>query len=251
MIDLVLGVLIGTSVLFGFFRGFIGTVVGLLAWLVAGWAALTFGEPAARAWAAPELPGSGHYLAGYLGVFVLVLVAVSLLGLLLKALAKLALLGGVDRLLGGALGLVRGVFIACVLLVLGGYTALPGEPAWQQSQLRPLLQPAVGWMQAQLPHLEGVLPQAVPLDGLLPQALPLPLDENAPSAMQELGKPAATGDNGVLSTVVAGGRWLRSAAQEPGAASPLPSNIEPAPERPAQPAPERSGTPGQARPSSL
>lgn len=251
MIDLVLGVLIGASVLFGLVRGFIGTVVGLLAWLLAGWAAFTFGNQAAHALASPALPGSGHYLAGYLGVFVVAMIAVGMAGLLLKAAVKLSLLGGVDRLLGGALGLVRGVFIACIVLLLAGFTALPGEPAWQQSQLRPALQPAVGWMQGQLPQLDELLPDALPLDGLLPQALPLPLQESAPSATQVLGKPAATGDNGVLTTVVAGSRWLQSAEQEPGAASPLPRNIEPAPERPAPPAPSRGGTPGQARPPSL
>ncbi|HIE5354038.1 TPA: CvpA family protein [Stenotrophomonas maltophilia] len=253
MIDIVLGVLIGASVLFGFIRGFVGTVVALVSWLLAGWMAFTFGNEASHWWAAPQPPGTGHYLAGYLGVFVLTVVAVGLVGLLLKAAIKLTLLGGVDRLLGGALGLVRGLFFASLLLLLAGFTALPAEPAWQQSQVRPLLQPAVAWMQAQLPQLEGMLPQALPLDGLLPGPLPLPLLENAPTSSQVLGKPAPTGDNGVLNEVVAGGGWPRpvDVEREPRPAPTLPSNIEPAPARPARPAPAAGGTPGQARPPSL
>ena len=253
MIDIVLGVLIGASALFGFIRGFVGTVVALVSWLLAGWMAFTFGNQASHWWAAPVPPGTGHYLAGYLGVFILTVVVVGLLGLLLKAAIKLTLLGGVDRVLGGALGAVRGLFFACILLLLAGFTALPGEPAWQQSQLRPLLQPAVAWMQAQLPQLDRVLPEALPLQALLPDRLPLPLDENAPSSQQVLGKPAATGDNGVLNQVVAGGGWPQPVEmeQEPGAASTLPSSIEPAPARPARPAPAAGGTHGQARPPSL
>ncbi|MBH1592198.1 CvpA family protein [Stenotrophomonas maltophilia] len=253
MIDIVLGVLIGASVLFGFIRGFVGTVVALVSWLLAGWMAFTFGNEASHWWAAPQPPGTGHYLAGYLGVFVLTVVAVGLVGLLLKAAIKLTLLGGVDRLLGGALGLVRGLFFASVLLLLAGFTALPAAPAWQQSQVRPLLQPAVAWMQAPLPQLDGMLPPALPRDGLLPGALPLPLRENAPTSSQVLGKPAPTGDNGVLNEVVAGGGWPRpvDVEREPRPAPPLPSNIEPAPARPARPAPAAAGTPGQARPPSL
>ncbi|MDA5343243.1 CvpA family protein [Stenotrophomonas maltophilia] len=253
MIDIVLGVLIGASVLFGFIRGFVGTVVALVSWLLAGWMAFTFGNQASHWWAAPQAPGTGHYLAGYLGVFVVTVVAVGLIGLLLKAAIKLTLLGGVDRLLGGTLGLVRGLFLSSVLLLLAGFTALPGEPAWQQSQLRPVLQPAVAWMQAQLPQLDELLPQALPLDGLLPAQLPLPLAENAPSTPQVLGKPTATGDNGVLNAVVAGGGWPQpvDVEREPRPAPTLPSNIEPAPARPARPAPAAGAPPGQVRPPSL
>ncbi|WP_312648047.1 CvpA family protein [Stenotrophomonas sp.] len=253
MIDIVLGVLIGASALFGFIRGFVGTVVALVSWLLAGWAAFTFGNQASHWWAAPQLPGSGHYLAGYLGVFVATVVLVGLLGLLLKAVIKLTLLGGVDRLLGGALGVVRGVFFASVLLLLAGFTALPGEPAWRQSQLRPVLQPAVAWMQTQLPQLDEVVAPVLPLQALLPQGLPLPLAEDAPSPQQVLGKPSVTGDNGVINKVVAGGGWPRpvSVGPEPGRAPALPSNIEPAPVRPARPAPDAGGIPGQVRPPSL
>ena len=46
--------------------------------------------------------------------------------------------------------MVRGAFLGCVLLMLAAFTPLPQEPAWQTSQVRPLLQPGVRWMQAQL-----------------------------------------------------------------------------------------------------
>lgn len=243
MIDIVLLVLIGASVLLGLMRGFVGIVVSTLSWLLAGWAAFLFGNDAAHWWAAPLEPGTGHYVAGYLGVFLIVMIAVGLIGMLIKAAVKVTCLTGADRLLGGALGLVRGAFLGCVLLMLAAFTPLPQEPAWRTSQVRPLLQPGVRWMQAQLPEM--ALPEVN-----LPQ---LPT--------MDLGKPLATGDNGVLGDVVAGRGWPRPVdegretapadAAARGPASTLPVNIEPAHPRPDDTAPARNGTPGQARPPSL
>ncbi len=258
MIDMVLAAVIVLSAVLGFVRGFVGIVVGLLSWLLAGWAAFQFGNQAAQAWAAPDPPGTGHLLGGYLGVFLAVMLVVSLLGLLLRGALRLALLGGVDRLLGGLLGVVRGGLIGAVLLLLAGFTSLPTDPAWQQSRLRPWLQPVVAWMQAQLPdvsqplhHLQQTLP-----DGL-PRALPPALTE-APLFLENgLGKPAATGDNGVLGEVVAGRGWprtvdpARGAAGEHANAPALPATIDPAQKRADEPDPPRNGPPGQARPPSL
>lgn len=256
MIDILLAALIGASVLFGFIRGFVGIVVGTLSWLLAGWAAFLFGHDAAQWWAAPAVPGTAHLLGGYLGVFVAVMVVVGLIGLLLKAMVKLTLLGGVDRLLGAALGLLRGIALAALVVLVAGYTPLPREAAWQQSQLRPRLAPVVEWMQAQVPEL--VQPLDAVLPGSLAPGLGLPDTQSSPSAESPLGKPGATGDNSVLGEVVAGRGWPRSveatrdAASERATVPALPENIEPAPRRPDdQAAPARSSSPGQARPASL
>lgn len=258
MIDMVLATVIVLSALLGFVRGFVGIVVGLLSWLLAGWAAFQFGYEAAQAWAAPDPPGTGHLLGGYLGVFLAVMLVVSLLGLLIRGALRLALLGGVDRLLGGVLGVLRGGIIGAVLLLVAGFTSLPADPAWEQSRLRPLLQPVAAWMQAQLPEVSRPLEQlqqTLP-DGL-PQALPSSLAGFPDSIENGLGKPAATGDNGVLGEVVAGRGWprtvdpARGAAGEHANAPALPANIDPAQRRADEPDPPRNGPPGQAWPPSL
>lgn len=246
MIDIVLAALIAISTLLGFVRGFVGIVVGTLSWLLAGWAAFQFGGQAAHWWSAPAQPGNGHLVGGYITIFVAVLVCVTVLGMLLRAGLRVALLGGADRMLGGALGLVRGAFISAVLLLVAGFTPLRSEPVWNQSYLRPALQPVVGWMEAQLPDvskpmdtLKQAVPQELPaLGGLVPSGLPLSLPGSTTSVESLLGKPAATGDNGVLGEVVAGRGWprnvdpARGAASEDATAPALPANIESAPERP-------------------
>ena len=256
MIDMLLAAVIAASTLFGLLRGFVSIVVGTLSWLLAGWAAFQFGNEAAHSWAAPLAPGTGQLFGGYVAVFVAVLVLVNLLGMLLKGLLRLTLLGGVDRLFGGLLGLLRGLLLACVLVLLAGFTSLPAEPGWQRSQIVPWLQPVTDWMQARLPTLTASLPPV--LEEGLPGAMGLPWPGSASSSPDPLGKPAATGDNGVLGEVVAGRGWPRAvdpsrgAAGEHATAPALPMNIEPAPLRPDDPAaPARSGSSGQARPTSL
>ena len=247
MIDIVLACVIAISTLLGFVRGFVGIVVGTLSWLLAGWAAFLFGNDVAHLWSSPAQPGHGHLVGGYVTVFLAVLVGVTVLGMLLRAGLRMALLGGADRMLGGALGLVRGGFISAVLLLMASFTPLTSEATWKQSYLRGALQPVVGWMDRQLPdvsrpmqQMERIVPKGLPpsLDGMLPSTLPLPTNGSLPSVQDLLGKPAATGDNGVLGEVVAGRGWprtvdpARGAASESATAPALPANIESAPERP-------------------
>lgn len=246
MIDVILLAFVALSALFGFFKGFVGIVVGTLSWVLGGWAAFQFGPVAASWFAAPRAPETTHLLGGYVAVFVATLVAVSLIGMLLRSGLRMTMLGSADRLLGGALGVVRGGLIAAVLLLIGDMTPLRSKPEWQQSHLRPALQPVVGWMSAQVPDvsrpmnsLEQMVPTALPsgMGGMLPKALPGSSGAGSPVDAL-LGKPGATGDNGVLGEVVAGRGWprtvdpARGAADEHATAPALPANIESAPERP-------------------
>lgn len=251
MIDVILLAFIALSTLLGFFRGFVGIVVGTLSWVVGGWAAFQFGPAAARWFAAPRAPEMLHLFGGYITVFVASLVAISLIGMLLRGGLRMTMLGGVDRMLGGGLGVLRGALIAAVLLLIGDMTPLRSKPEWQQSYLRPALQPVVGWMTAQLPDVSrpmGTLQQMVPnglptglptgLEGVLPGAASAPAAGTALPIEALLGKPGTTGDNGILGEVVAGRGWprnvdpARGAADEHATAPALPANIESAPERP-------------------
>lgn len=76
MIDIALLVVIALSALLGVLRGFVSIVISLASWVLGGWAALVFGQDAAAWWAASAEPGTGHVIAGYVSVFLLVMVAV-------------------------------------------------------------------------------------------------------------------------------------------------------------------------------
>src|SRR5690606_39653081 len=64
-IDLVLLAIVAVSALFGAFRGLIGVLASLAAWILAGWAAFRFGGEVALLLAGDAQPGAAHLFGGY------------------------------------------------------------------------------------------------------------------------------------------------------------------------------------------
>lgn len=248
MIDVILLGIIGLSALLGLMRGLLATVLGITTWLIAGWAAVQFGEPAAQLLS--NRPGAGDYVGGFLMVFIGTWLGMLLLRLMLRSLVdSTQFLRVPDRMLGLCLGAARGLLFAVLAVFLLGFTSLPRKPAWQQSSVVPMLQPMAGWMRAQLPE---------PPD--LPSLPSLPSIQSVP--MMDLGKSVLTGDNGGPneqdqgSGLPAALLGLKGQAQRANDSSPadpagaLPANIDPAQVRPGQPDPKRVEAQGQARPPS-
>ena len=77
--------------------------------------------------------------------------ATRILAWLLRKLVQTVGLSGVDRAMGAALGLARGGFVACLLVLLMGFTALPRDAGWQQSRVVPVLLPGALWLRGWLP----------------------------------------------------------------------------------------------------
>ena len=149
--DLLLLAVIGASTVLGLMRGLIGVLASIAAWLLAGWAGLRFGAPVSVLIAGGATPDAGQLAAGYGLSFIAVMVLVGLVGWLLRRFVRAIGLSGVDRALGGAFGLARGSLVACLMVLLMGFTAMPREPAWQQSQVVPVLLPGAQWLRAWLP----------------------------------------------------------------------------------------------------
>ena len=170
--DLLLLAVIGMSALFGLMRGFIGVLASLLAWLLAGWAAFRFGARAALAIAGGTDPGPGQLLAGYGLSFLGVLVFVGLVGWGVRQLVKSVGLSGLDRTLGLGLGLVRGGFVACVLVLMMGFTSMPREPGWRESEVLPVLLPGARWLSGWLPEWAA---QRIDFGSGQPHPMPHPL----------------------------------------------------------------------------
>ena len=183
MIDLLLLVVIGGSTVLGLLRGFVGTLVSTIAWLLAGWVAFRFGEHAAFWLSDDGAPSPPELMGGYAATFLVVMVAVTLVGMLIKSMVKSVGLSGLDRVLGMGLGMLRGAFLGCLLVLLMGFTSMPSEPSWKQSQILPVLVPGAEWMHGQLP--DWSVPETDPLnapatgDNGGADSLPTPLLEGA------------------------------------------------------------------------
>lgn len=149
--DWVLLGVVGVSAAFGLMRGFIGVLASLAAWVLAGWAAFRFGSQLAVALAGGAEPGPSELLGGYAISFLVVLLVVGLVGWGVRKLVHGVGLSGVDRFLGLALGVARGAFVACALVLLMGFTALPQDADWRRSATLPVFLPGALLMRTWLP----------------------------------------------------------------------------------------------------
>ena len=127
--------IVGISLLFGLWRGVVGEIIALLAWIAAIFAAVEFGAPVGRAVFAGLSDPALRTLAGCVAIFVGVLVTMSLLSMVVRSMVKALGLSMSDRILGMIFGLVRGVLVCMVLVGLGGMTSAPTQPWWQNAML--------------------------------------------------------------------------------------------------------------------
>jgi len=151
LFDIAVLVVVGLSVLLSVIRGLVREVLALSAWVVAFLAAnLLAGE------VAPLLPDAvpgeeWRLLAGFVCVFVVVLVTMSFLAILVSKLVKSAGLGPEDRLLGGVFGLARGVLVVMIVVLLAGLTSLPRQAVWRNAVLSDPLVSLAGQVKPWLP----------------------------------------------------------------------------------------------------
>jgi membrane protein required for colicin V production len=138
----VIGIMLASMAL-GAWRGVLGEIIAVAAWVLAFFAAMWWGEAFARA----LLGGIGDPLLQLVVAWVLIFVIV----LLLMALARLAVQGLIralglsvsDRALGVLFGAARGALIVLLLVALGGMMSLSRENWWKGAYLSAPLETAV------------------------------------------------------------------------------------------------------------
>ena len=140
MLDIIVVLVLILTVVRGLMRGTVDTLFSLAAWILAflagKWGALLV---------APLLPigiesPAIRYFAGFTVIFLVVLIGVLLLGHALATLVKAVGLGSADKVLGGVLGLAKGLVILVGLTLAAGLTSLPRTEFWKQARLSDSLQ---------------------------------------------------------------------------------------------------------------
>jgi len=121
--DVIAIILLLMSVAWGMMRGFTREVFGLLAWICAFVLAMRW-YGAVLPWVAAHVPGLVQSrVVAFSVVFVGLVVAFSVVSAFVGNLVQgSSLLGGVNTLLGGAFGLLRGVVVLTVLYAAGSLT---------------------------------------------------------------------------------------------------------------------------------
>jgi membrane protein required for colicin V production len=131
------------SVLLGLWRGVVSEMLALAAWVVAFLVARA--EAATlSAWLTGRIADPGMRLvAAYVLIFVCVLLVFTLARMLVSLLLKAAGLALLDRLLGAAFGVLRGILVVFVVVLVAGMTPLPKADWWRDATLAPPLETMV------------------------------------------------------------------------------------------------------------
>lgn len=148
--DYALLTILAVSMGIGLWRGFVVEVLSLTAWIAAFWMTIAFGSTVSAWFGGIESP-SARFFLGHAAVFLAVLLAGSAITWLIgRAIAETGL-SATDRVLGLGFGLARGVVLACVVVLLLGFTPAPQDAWWRQSRLLPEAERGAAWMATFLP----------------------------------------------------------------------------------------------------
>lgn len=118
-VDAIILVVWALSIGVGIFKGFIKQLFGILALVLACYCSYKFsGIVTGKLSEWFDWQGDGVRIVAFVATFCVVLLLVSLLGRLLDKIARVALLGWVNRLLGGVFGWIEGNLVLVILLYL-------------------------------------------------------------------------------------------------------------------------------------
>lgn len=136
----VLTVIVSTG--FAIWRGFIRETLSIFAWTAAAFATLYFG-PHAASLLRERFPSlSFAPILGYVGMFLIVLLPLSFISYRFSEGVRNSPVGPVDRSLGSAFGILRGLAIAgLAYIAFSMMVPIPRQPDWMtKSRLLPLIQ---------------------------------------------------------------------------------------------------------------
>lgn len=133
----IIGILL-VSCLFGLIRGFTREALSLAIWIIAALSARIFVDSVEPFLISIIDTPSVRTLTAFLIIFILALLLGALVQYWIGALIKASGLSFVDRALGVAFGIARGLVMVMLLIVLMlNLTQIKQDPWWNQSQLIP------------------------------------------------------------------------------------------------------------------
>lgn len=152
-LDVVLGLTLASSVVFGGMKGFARTVVGITATLAAFFLAVWFYGAAGSMFMEYVSSKAVANFLGFIAVFALVILAGAVTGRLLAMAFKWAGIGWLDRTLGACFGLLRGLLISiAIVMVVMAFSLNPPPSSIVESEIAPYVLEAARIFSKVAPH---------------------------------------------------------------------------------------------------
>ncbi|MDE2110277.1 MAG: CvpA family protein [Alphaproteobacteria bacterium] len=141
-LDVVVVAIIIVSTVYATYRGFVSETLSIFAWIAAAFATLYFGPSLAHLMRTMINPAWLGEVVGYGAVFLVVVIPLSFMSYRFSESIKKSQVGALDRALGGAFGVVRGLaIIGIAYLIFSAFVPIPDQPGWiARARLLPLIQ---------------------------------------------------------------------------------------------------------------
>ena len=133
--DLALVAVVGLSSLFAFVRGLIRELVALATWIIGVVAAIAYAGTLAGMLPGLDAAPVAKEAIAFAAILLAVMIAGAVVSRMLAGVVRAIGLGFVDRTLGAAFGVARGLLVVVVFALIAGVTALPKRDWWQNSTL--------------------------------------------------------------------------------------------------------------------
>ena len=141
--DYIVIAVVAASVLLGIWRGVVGEIIALVAWVLAFFAARWWGDEVANSVLNAIRDPALRLVAAWVLIFIVVLMLMALLRLAIRGLLKALGLSPTDRLLGMIFGVARGLVIVLALVVVGSMTMAAQQKWWVEAYFSAPLETAV------------------------------------------------------------------------------------------------------------
>jgi membrane protein required for colicin V production len=151
LLDIIILICLILALIHGIIKGFISQAISLISIIVGVWAASHFSDLVYQ-WLAAHITGSEQTLkiAAFAIIFVIVIVALTLIGKLLEKVIELIMLGWLNRLLGGVFAVAKWLLIMGVITIGFNYLNetfnLVTSETLAQSQLYQMLNDIAGFI---------------------------------------------------------------------------------------------------------
>lgn len=143
VIDIGCVVVVFVSLLIGYFRGFIRSLLAVLSWVVAAWGTWRYSELLLPYLSDFNLDPALQVIAANIALFFTLLAVTAVLSAVIARMIVIQTMVGVDRTLGAAFGVARGGIIVLALAIVSSFAFVSDAPWWQDSLALSLLEPYV------------------------------------------------------------------------------------------------------------